>query len=307
MQQAPFAFSFRQEQIDHVLRLGGNSDDSRMVIASAFQKQYAMEEIAAVLREEFYGGNGFKDASTEYAAWYADDGIHLAFGRSAEYERRCQVISWRNAAERISQLMDSGEYASNVELAEAAGHERDKLAQSIWYLKRDLSDEAREQGFLSALDDLRGGGFPDETARLAERMTDPAFLRTLAEEYAQFYEAHEQDRSLLRFHYHKLDRIWQGLSDQFLPRREYASEMAAVPELDRFITEDEINHAMNRGSDVEGGRGRIYEYFNAGHSKKEKADFLKKEYGTGGRSHAVSGDSHSYEDHNSKGIPLRVW
>ena len=305
VQQAPFAFSFRQEQIDHVLRIGGNSDDSRMVLASAFQKQYAMEEIAALLRETFHGGNGFKDGGTEYAAWYADDGIHLAFGRSAEYERRGQVISWQDAAERIGQLMDGGEYASNVELAEAAGHERDKLAQSIWYLKRDLSDEAREQGFLSALDDLRGGGFPDETARLAERMTDPAFLRTLAEEYAQFYEAHEQDRSLLRFHYHKLDRIWQGLSDQVLPRREYVSEMAAVPELDRFITEDEINHALNRGSDVEGGKGRIYEYFSAEHTKKEKADFLKNEFGTGGRSHAVSGASHSYEDHNSKGMVLQ--
>ena len=305
VQQAPFAFSFRQEQIDHVLRLGGNSDDSRMVIASAFQKQYAMEEIAALLRELFHGGNGFKDEGTEYAAWYADDGIHLSFSRSAEYDRAAQVISWRDAAARIGQLMASGEYASNVELAEAVGHERDKLAQSIWFMQRDLSDEAREQGFLSALDDLRGGGFPDETMRLAERMTDPASLRTLAEEYAQFYEAHEQDRSLLRFHYHKLDRIWQGLSDQFLSRREYASEMAAVPELGRFITEDEINHALNRGSDVEGGKGRIYEYFSAEHTKKEKADFLKKEYGTGGRSHAVSGASHSYEDHNSKGMVLQ--
>jgi len=305
VQQAPFAFSFRQEQIDHVLRLGGNSDDSRMVIASAFQKQYTLDEIAAVLREEFHGGNGFKNGGIEYAAWYADDGIHLSFSRSAEYDRAAQVISWRDAAARIGQLMDSGEYASHVELTEAAAHEREKLAQSIWYLKRDLSDEAREQGFLSVLDDLRGGGFPDETARLAERMTDPAFFRTLAEEYAQFYEAHEQDRSLLRFHYHKLDRLWQGLSDQFLPRREYVSGMAAVPALDSFITEDEINHAMNRGSGVEGGKGRIYEYFTAGHSKKEKADFLKKEYGTGGRSHAVSGASHSYEDHNSQGIVLQ--
>ena len=305
VQQAPFAFSFRQEQIDHVLRLGGNSDDSRMVLASAFQKQYTLDEIAAVLREEFHGGNGFKDGGVEYAAWYADDGIHLSRSRSAEYDRAAQVISWQDAAARIGQLMDSGEYASNVELTEAAAHEREKLAQSIWYLKRDLSDEAREQGFLSVLDDLRGGGFPDETARLAGRMTDPAFLRTLAEEYAQFYEAHEQDRSLLRFHYHRLNRLWQGLSDQFLPRREYASGMAAVPELDRFITEDEINHAMNRGSGVEGGRGRIYEYFNAEHSKKEKADFLKNEYGTGGRSHAVSEASHSYEDHNSKGIVLQ--
>ena len=114
-----------------MLRLGGNSDDSRMVIASAFQKQYTLDEIAAVLREEFHGGNGFKDEGAEYAAWYADDGIHLSFSRSAEYDRAAQVISWQDAAARLGQLMDSGEYASNVELTEAAGHEGEKLTQSI--------------------------------------------------------------------------------------------------------------------------------------------------------------------------------
>ncbi|UYJ30382.1 MAG: SNF2-related protein [Clostridiaceae bacterium] len=81
--------------------------------------------------------------------------------------------------------------------------------------------------------------------------------------------------------------------------------MAAVPELGRFITEDEIDHALDRGSGVEGGKGRIYEYFTADHTGKEKAAFLKDEYGTGGHTHAVSGASGSYEDHSAKGITLK--
>ena len=60
----------------------------------------------------------------------------------------------------------------NVELAEAGQHERMLLAQALWYLKHDLSDEAREQDYLSCMDTLRGGGFSDETERLAERLTD---------------------------------------------------------------------------------------------------------------------------------------
>ena len=303
--QTPFAFSVSQEQLDHVLRLGGNSDNTRMVIAAAFQKQKSTEDVAALLQSTFHGGNGFKTPEGELSAWYAVDGIHIAPGRSAEYVRSAQVIAWQDAAVRISQLMDSGAYASNVELAEAGQHERMQLAQALWYLKHDLSDEAREQGYLSCMDTLRGGGFPDETARLAEQLTNIDFRETLSGEFAQFYAAHEQDRSLLRFHYHKLENIWQSLRDLSLPRREYSSEMTAVPELGRFITEDEIDHALDRGSGVEGGKGRIYEYFTADHTGKEKAAFLKDEYGIGGRSHAVSGASHSGENHDSRGITLK--
>ena len=112
-------------------------------------------------------------------------------------------------------------------------------------------------------------------------------------------------RRVLRFHYHKLENIWQSLRNLSLPRRAYSSEMAAVPELGRFITEDEIDHALDRGSGVEGGKSRIYEYFTADHTGKEKAAFLKDEYGIGGRSHAVSGASHSDESHDSRGIVLK--
>ena len=303
--QTPFAFSVSQAPLDHVLRLGGNEDDTRMVIAAAFQKQKSAEDIAALLQNTFHGGNGFKTPEGELSAWYAADGIHIAPGRSAEYVRTAQVIAWQDAAARISQLMESGAYASNVELAEAGQHERMQLAQALWYLKHDLSDEARERGYLSCMDALRGGGFPDETARLAEQLTNTDSRDTLSGEFAQFYAAHEQNRSLLRFHYHKLENIWQSLRDMSLPRREYSSEMAAVPELGRFITEDEIDHALDRGSGVEGGKGRIYEYFTADHTGKEKAAFLKDEYGTGGHTHAVSGASGSYEDHSAKGITLK--
>ena len=303
--QTPFAFSASQAQLDHVLRLGGNADNTRMVIAAAFQKQKPVEDIAALLQNTFHGGNGFKTPEGELSVWYAVDGIHIAPGRSAEYVRSAQVIAWQDAAAHISQLMDSGAYASNVELAEAGQHERMQLAQALWYLKHDLSDEAREQGYLSCMDTLRGGGFPDETARLAEQLTNTDFRETLSGEFAQFYAAHEQDRSLLRFHYHKLENIWQSLRDLSLPRREYSSEITAVPELGRFITEDEIDHALDRGSGVEGGKGRIYEYFTADHTGREKAAFLKDEYGIGGRSHAVSGASHSDESHGSRGIVLK--
>lgn len=43
-----------------------------------------------------------------------------------------------------------------------------------------------------------------------------------------------------------------------------------------FITQDEIDHRLGRGSGFSHGSFRIYEYFKEGHDSKEAADFLKK-------------------------------
>lgn len=152
-----------------------------MVVAAAFQKQKPMEEIAELLKKEYHGGAGIKSDNGEFSVWYAEDGIHLAKGRTARYSRTAQVVSWETAAERIGQLMDEGKFASNVELAEAEGHERDNLSQSLWYLYGDLSDDAREDGMLAVLQDHRAGGFPDDTERLADKLK----TRNFAENWRQ--------------------------------------------------------------------------------------------------------------------------
>ena len=298
----PFAFSFAQEDIDHVLRMGSNEDHTRSVIVAEFQKQKSTEEIAAVLKKEFFGGAGFKSENGEFSAWYADDGIHLAKGRSARYARAAQVISWETAAERIGQLMDAGQYATNVEVVEAESYERTQMAETLWYLHRDLSEEAHERGYLASLSDYRGG-FPNATASLSGALQSPDFLRKISNEFADFLAAYSEDRSLMRFHYHKIPVIGKQLADLSLPRREYASDMAEPPSIGMFITEDEIDATLTRGSNVEGGKGRIYTYFTEGHSIKDKVAFLKNEYGIGGSSHAVSRSG--WEDHSGKGIRLQ--
>ena len=299
----PFAFSFAQEDIDHVLRLGSNTEESRRTIVSEFQKQKSIEEIAARLRKEYHGGAGFKTDHGEFSVWYAEDGIHLAKGRSARYSRSAQVVSWEAAAERIGQLMEQGQFASNVEVIEAESHERAKLAEALWYHYGDISDEARAQGYMSTLADHRKGGFPDATARLSNELKDLAFRETLVDELTAFSAAYEQDHSLMRFRLYNPQRVLHMLQDYSLPRREYASDMAEVPKLGMFITEDEIDATLNRGSHVEGGKGSIYGYLTGDHTSKEKTDFLKNEYGIGGSSHAVSG--RGWFDSSGKGIKLQ--
>ena len=292
------AFSFAQADIDHVLRLGSNTDRQRERIVAVFEKQKPTAEIADTLKNLYHGGNGLGSVS----AWYAEDGIHLSHGKSVHYDKSAQVISWQAAAERIEELLENGQFASNVELTEAEGYERSLLAEKLWHLYHDFSDEARDTGYLSSLSDIRGNGFPEETRRLTEQLSDPVFRQTLMEEYAAFWTAYTQDRELLRFHYHRPKEIWESLKDLDLPRRTFSSELTEVPTVQHFITEDEIDAAMTGGSSFAGGKGRIYTFFMENHTDKEKVKFLKDEYGTGGRSHALSGATHSGEDHDGKGL-----
>ncbi len=292
------AFSFAQNDVDHVLRLGGNTDRQRERVVAAFEKQKTTAEIAEILKTLYHGGNGLGSVS----AWYAEDGIHLSHGKSVRYDRSAQVISWESAAERIGELLESGQFASNVELAEAAGYERSLLAEKLWHLYHDFSDKARDSGYLSCLSGIQRTGFPEETAWLAEQLSDPAFRQILKEEYAAFWTAYQQDRDLLRFHYHRPREIWENLKDLDLPRRTFSSDLSQVPTVQHFITEDEIDAAMTGGSSFAGGKGRIYAFFMANHTDKEKVRFLKDEYGIGGRSHALSGATHSGEDHDGKGL-----
>ena len=296
--QTSSAFSFAQTDIDHVLRLGGNTDRQRERIVAAFEKQKSTAEIAAYLQNLYTGGNGIGSIT----AWYAEDGIHLSHGKSARYDKSAQVISWESAAERIGQLLQTGQFATNVELSEAEGYERSLLAEKFWNLYHDFSDEARESGYLPSLANNPGRGFPEESAWLTEQLKSPEFRQTLAEEYAAFWTAYQQDRDLLRFHYHKPKEIWGNLKDLSLPRTAFTSQMTEVPTVKQFITEDEIEAAMTRGSGVSGGKGRIFAYFQNSHTDKEKVDFLRHEYGIGGHSHALSGAGGSWEDHDGKGL-----
>ena len=296
--QTSSAFSFAQTDIDHVLRLGGNTDRQRERIVAAFEKQKSTAEIAAYLQNLYTGGNGIGSIT----AWYAEDGIHLSHGKSARYDKSAQVIFWESAAERIGQLLQTGQFATNVELSEAEGYERSLLAEKFWNLYHDFSDEARESGYLPSLANNPGRGFPEESAWLTEQLKSPEFRQTLAEEYAAFWTAYQQDRDLLRFHYHKPKEIWGNLKDLSLPRTAFTSQMTEVPTVKQFITEDEIDAAMTRGSGVSGGKGRIFAYFQNSHTDKEKVDFLRHEYGIGGHSHALSGAGGSWEDHDGKGL-----
>lgn len=291
-----------ESDIDTVLINGGNHDGSRLPLIAKFSKGKSNEELGEYLKDTFRGGNGFYIDEREVSSWYSDKGIHLAYGTSA-IEDDTQILSWSDAAKRINELLDSGEFATNVELSEALDYERDRISESLWYLYHDLSEEGKAQGYFDFIE--RGGGFPEETKRLSEALKNPEYLKETIKEYSRFLEGYKENRNVLRFHYHKVDSLYQKLQELELPRKEYSTNLTELPKVKSFITEDEVLESLSRGSGVDRGKERITKFFKENHTLQEKTNFLKDEYGIGGRSHAVSGAMGSDEWHDAKGLKLQ--
>ena len=301
--QAPSAFSCLQEVIDAVLRVGENTSYLRERVAAEFEKQRSLDEIAAFLPTVYRGGVGVSVDGEHYSAWMNTDGIRIAQGNAARYEHNAQIIPWSDAAERISELLNTGQYAGSWELERSAATERELLAQQIVYLYRDLAD-GQENNFFPSLGGIKSSLFPDVTERVATMLADHGQCETLIAEYRDFLAAYKSDRSVLRFHYHKTDEILASLESQLLPRVQFHADAEIIPSPHQFITQDEIDKLLRDGGSTSGGKWRIFRYFTEEHSTEDKADFLKREYGIGGRSHALSDAPGSDESHDAKGMTL---
>ena len=300
--QMRLTIPLNQKDIDTVLINGGNHDGGRLPIIAEFSKGKIVEELGEYLKDTFKGGNGFYIDEKEVSSWYSDRGIHLAYGTSAR-EDNTQILSWSDAASRINELLDRGEFATNVELPEAQDYERDRISESIWHLYHDLSEVGKEQGYFSSFE--RGGGFPKETKRLSEALKNLEYLKETIKEYSRFLAGYKENRDVLRFHYHKVDSLYQKLQELDLPRKEYSTNLTELPKVKPFITDDEVLATLSRGSGIDKGKERITKFFKENHTLQEKANFLKDEYGIGGSSHAVSGAMRSDEWHDAKGLKLQ--
>ena len=69
-----------------------------------------------------------------------------------------------------------------------------------------------------------------------------------------------------------------------------------------ILSDDEIDHALRRGSGFEGGKLRIAAFYASHPAPKAAQDFLKEEYGVGGHSHTYLSGMGGFVDYDSKGI-----
>jgi len=260
------------------------------------------EEIALRMKTLYHDGNGFELDGRRFSVWFDPRGIQMAAGDRARYANNAQVISWTDAAKRVGALIEAGQFGTQLENVEAPGTIRRKVAERLIYMYRDSA--ARENGYLSLMTDMPLI-FPDCVNHLSEKIEQPEFLHGLIRQMEVFADAVAMQPDLMRFRFLLPKDILPRLRDLALARKELPEGEILMPDVRGFMTQDEIDAVLTQSAPIAGAGSRIYQFFSAPHSTNEKLEFLKNEYGIGGKMPGVSGERGSSESHDAKGIQLR--
>ena len=300
--RAVSAPSFISKALDTALRFGGNGEDTRMELAFDAMIGKTNEEIALRMKTLYHDGSGFELDGRRFSVWFDPSGIQMAAGDRARYANNAQVISWTDAAKRVGELIEAGQFGTQLENVEAPGTIRRKVAERLIYMYRDSA--ARENGYLSLMTDTPLI-FPDCVNHLSEKMEQPEFLHGLIRQLEVFADAVAIQPDLMRFRFLLPKDILPRLRDLALARKELPEGEMLLPDVRGFMTQDEIDAVLTQSAPIAGAGSRIYQFFSEPHSTNEKLEFLKNEYGIGGRMPGVSGEHGSSESHDAKGIQLR--
>ena len=296
----PTGFVLPEKQIDDILRSGGGRDDSRKRIYVKYQQRKTAEEMTAFLKKE-YGttGKGFEFDGKQIAVWFNEGGMRVGYGTSA-IEHPILTMEWKEIEQNIRRQVENGTYMGANEAYLVDEVERSRIANHLFFFLRDGMGEMPEEL------ELKAGNYPDAHARLVELLSTPEDVERIAAHMDHALHQLETGEKSLRFRsVMPKEELRAELDNILVDRLTFpAAEHVEIKHED-FITQDEIDHRLGRGSGFSNGSFRIYDYFKEGHDSKEAANFLKNEYGTGGSSHALAGADHSYEDHDAKGIKLK--
>lgn len=256
--------------------------------------------MTAFLKKE-YGttGKGFEFDGKQIAVWFDEGGMRVGYGTSAT-EQPILTMEWKDIEQNIRRQVENGTYMGANEAYLVDEVERGRIANHLFFFFRDGMGEMPEEL------ELKAGNYPDAHARLVELLSTPEEVERIAAHMDHALHQLEIGEKSLRFRsVMPKEELRAELDNLLVDRLTFpAAEHVEIKHED-FITQDEIDYRLGRGSGFSNGSFRIYDYFKEGHDSKEAANFLKNEYGTGGSSHALAGADHSYEDHDAKGIKLK--
>ena len=292
--------AFPQEQVDTILRSGGGRDDSRKRIYAKYQQGKMPEEMAEFLKKE-YGttGKGFEFEGKQVAVWFDGQGMRVGKGTSA-MENPALTMDWKEIEAQIRSQVENGSYMGANEAYLVDEVERGRIANFTAYFFYDGMGEMPEEIFEKV------GNRSDAHARMVELLSSPEGIDLVASHMDKALAQLESGEKKLRIRsVMSKEELRAELDNLLLQKKTFPVADHVEVKKEDFITQDEIDHRLGRGSGFVHGSFRIYDYFTKGHDSKEAADFLKHEYGTGGSSHALAGADHSWEDHNFKGISLK--
>ena len=294
-----FLGTIAAEHIEEILRTGGGKSNSRKRIYFKYHAGNTPKEMEAFLRKE-YGktGKGFLFGEEQISVWFDENGMYAAHGTSA-LEHTEVHLSWSAVESVIRGQMEAGTYIDSNEAYLADSFVRNELADMLFFYYRDsVGSFPEELG-------LHGFDYPKDHAEIAEMLSYEDDVRMIVEQMNRTLQKEAAGEIQYRF---RLAKDPKELRDDIA---EFLEDKVDYPLPDKvhvltedFITADEIDYTLTRGSGFEHGDFHIYDYFHKEHTLKDAADFLKNEYGTGGTSQALPGSDNSFKDYDAKGIKL---
>lgn len=268
-----------QQVIDEALCIGANDQNSRLIICAYFKKD---KPDNARFLAEHYGENGagFYLDGRQYAIWYNAEGIRIAQGESAQ-RSSATLIPWEQAAVRIRELLDLGRYMPQSELDRVDGYERQQRAAQLWYLRQDSAEGTADAGYLPTVNAIYGKnhGFPEESAAISDLLGHPEELQNLRDELEQFVQAYRENRELLRFHFHRPQKLLEQLSDLQREPLHFTAAEGYAPQRRFFISGDEIDNLLRGGKRSTDYRLAVYSFYRNHTERKERENFLKHYHG----------------------------
>ena len=287
------------EQIEEILRTGGGKKNSRKRIYHKYQTGKTPEEMADFLQKE-YGetGKGFQLGGEQISVWFNKGGMYAAHGTSA-LEHTEVHLSWSAVESVIRGQIEAGSYIDSNEAYLAEQFVRKELADMLFFYFRDSVGAFPEKlGF-------DGYDYPVQHERITDMLSNGEDVQRIVEQMDQTLQQVDAGEIQYRFRLIKDPKeLRDDLADLLNEKVSYPLPEEVKVAVEDFITADEIDHTLTRGSGFVHGSFRIYDFYHQEHTLKETADFLKNEYGTGGSSHALAGSDHSYKDYDAKGIKL---
>ena len=293
-----------QEVIDKALYTG-ESETVPYAVAARYSRDILAEERIAFLKTVFQPDTGFGmiHEKQPYTVWFTENGLDISRGKRLRNGFSRTSLSWADMDKRIETLLQEGTYLSREEMEKAKAFEFSDVSQRLLYLYGDIDQENEEnRKYLPIIRGIRNisGGYPVWEQELPKLLAEKSSAQAIYEEFKIFSQDYDQNRDILRFHYHRVGDLERDLELLTLPKREFTAQQDFQRQCQKFISENEVEKVLSGGSSISGGKLRIYSYFSYPHSLQEKADFLKKEYGTGG-----VGYKGLSENHDAKGIEIK--
>ena len=249
----------------------------RLAVAQSVIRANDVAENVAFLRSEYESDNvGLILDGLKYAAAWDENGMTITRGDRVKGAGNTVFLSWEDVDRRIRQLLEMGQYIPQDEAENSAEIYENFVANKVADLYRDRFSEIPEvyktQGRFV---------WPEITEFYKDILTTPEKLEPFISEVSDNIERAKENPNARRFYYG--EELLYCLISQF--RRDPIDFPKAEIEIlppKHFVTQDKIERALIGGSNMSEGKFRIYSYFLMHKDNKERADFLKNEYGRGG-------------------------